>query len=576
MVEPNEIVMARRLIATRRFAEAMAVLGPMVRGARPDARGLALCVGVLLETGQVEPAAHQAERLVAMFPGEGLHHAVLGDCRRRQGRQAEAAACYVRAHERDGSLVGARLGLARCWRAMGRHARALAEAERAAGEHPGVFEATALAATLRHDLGDAEGAVALLRGAAEYGATDDRLWRLLAFVGNSCASVSAEELAAWHSTASSLMLPRGRAEGWDRRGGRGAGSGRLRVGLLSPDLREHPVSRFLRPFLARADASRVEFVGYHLSLAEDDRTREIAGHCAAWRNVAGMPDEALAAGIAADGVDVLLDLAGFTNGGRPRVLSACPAGRVVSWIGYAHGLGMPGVVRLSDACVEPESAEVRHIEGCFLADEPPAEARERRSRRSSGERATTLGCFASMARLTPATLDAWSAAMRGSPGVRLLVKNEALGDAAVRERLVAGLAARGVSPERVECRPRSPTRGEHYAAFDEVDVALDTFPYNGTTTTCDALAMGVPVVTARGGTPAGRVGESLLRAAGLGDAVAPSLGDFAGVVARWVSEGAGTDERRAEVRARVERSRLHDTALHARLVVQALEEIAGR
>lgn len=569
----SAIEVARELITARRFGDALAVLSPFLRGGRVEARGLSLAVGVLLETGQVEPAAYQAERLVGAFPGVGLHHAVLGDCRRRQGRLAEASASYERGLSLDGSLVGARLGLARCCRAMGKHAESLAHAERAAREHAGVFEATALAATIRHDLGDAQGAVSLLREAARQWPTDERVWRLMAFVGNSCASVSAEELAAWHSTASSLALHaapvvagvRGERDA-ERREGRP-----LRIVLLSPDLREHPVSRFVLAFVRAADRTRAEFVGYHLASEEDERTREVAGLCVGWRNVAGMPDGPLAAAIAAEGADVLVDLAGFTNGGRPRVVAARPARCVVSWIGYAHGLGMPGVVRLSDERVDRGSAEIAHVPGCFLADEPPREARERASRRSAADRAVTLGCFAGMSRLTEETLEAWAGAMRACPGTRLVLKNEALGDGVIRDRVVEALAGRGVERGRVEGRGRSATKAEHFAAFEDIDLALDTLPYNGTTTTCDALAMGVPVVTAVGETPAGRVGASLLAAAGLHDAVAASVGSFAEVVARWVSGGRFGDAARAERREMVGRSRLHDTGEHARAVLGVLD-----
>ena len=357
-----------------------------------------------------------------------------------------------------------------------------------------------------------------------------------------------------------------------------ASDGPLRVGVMSPDLRRHSVASFVGAIFEHAPGLGVELHVYATGPEHDEVSDRLARGARAWHRLGHATDEVIAQRIAADGLHVLVDLAGLTSGGRPRVLAMKPAPRIVTYCGYPDTTGLPTVdARLVDARTDPPGAErlaverLVRLEGCFLCYSPPVDGPASRPPAQEAG-AVTFASFNAVRKLNEPTLRRWRAVLDGVKGSRLLLKWGDVRDDGVREHVRAELARVGLA-DRTELIDKTPGWREHLLLYHRVDVALDTFPYHGTTTTCEALWMGVPVVTMSGRTHASRVGISLLHAVGLEDLVA---GDEAQFVAQAVALGNDAPRRaslHAALRERMSGSVLCDGPGFARRWVAALRSV---
>ncbi len=333
---------------------------------------------------------------------------------------------------------------------------------------------------------------------------------------------------------------------------------RLRIGYLSPDLRSHSVAHFLEPVLRAHDRGRFEVFAYADGNV-DGVTSSLAAHVDHLRRVKGTTDDELAAVLDGDALDVLVELAGHTGGNRQRLLARRRlATLTATYLGYPNTTGNPGIdVRVGDAVADgPEAAPASlGSEALWSMASPmwrfaPPELAPPIAGRPG--RPPTFGCFNNYKKLSPLVVSLWARVLRMAPGSRLLVKTRPLRDAAVAAAFRAELAAHGVEPDRVELRGWTESPRAHLDAYNEVDVALDSFPYHGTTTTVEALWMGVPVVSLAGDAHVSRVGSSLLRAVGRGEWCAATHDEY---VSRAVSLSRARPDRHA-LRAVVEASPL--------------------
>ncbi|MFT5390640.1 MAG: protein O-GlcNAc transferase, partial [Gammaproteobacteria bacterium] len=297
-------------------------------------------------------------------------------------------------------------------------------------------------------------------------------------------------------------------------------SRRLRIGYLSPDFRVHSVAYFLRPILAAHDKGAVEVHAFSNVQAPDDVTRELRGLCDMWHDVSGLDDQCVAAAIRDADIDVLVDLAGHTRNGRPGVLVHAPAPVQMTYLGYPNTTGVSTVkYRITDAVADPVghhedcyTETLLRVPGCFLSYTPPANAPAVDKRERCG---VVFGSFNELLKLTPRMLSVWCEILQAEPTAILMLKNAALSDAGTRRRLVERFQREGINESRLTLLGRTITTNAHLALYNDVDIALDTHPYNGTTTTCEALWMGTPVITLCEGPHAGRVSASILHALSL-------------------------------------------------------------
>lgn len=341
---------------------------------------------------------------------------------------------------------------------------------------------------------------------------------------------------------------------------------RLRIGYLSPDLRSHSVAFFFEPILENHDRRDHEIICYSSTVSPDAVTERLRARADGWREVLSMSESRVAEQIYADRIDVLIELAGHTADRRLLAMAYKPAPVQMTYLGYPATTGLAAVdYRMTDAlCDPPGMTEAYHTErllrldGCFLCYRPPEDAPAVAELPARANGFVTFGCFNSIVKVTIEMLRNWSKILRLVPGSKLILKDKGLASARTRGRMLAALAAEGVSSDRVELRGPEPSLRQHLSIYGSIDVALDTFPYCGTTTTCEALWMGAPVVSLAGRLHASRVGCSLLNAAGLSEWVASGEEDYVTRAARLASDLDALGQRRESMRTAMLHSPLLD------------------
>ncbi len=336
-------------------------------------------------------------------------------------------------------------------------------------------------------------------------------------------------------------------------------AGRLRVGYVSPDFRDHPVAYFVEPVLQHYDRSAFETYCYCDVRVPDERTRRLRECASVWRDTRALDDEALAKLVKDDRIDILVDLTGHTRDHRLLVFARRPAPIQVTWMGYPNTTGLSAVdYRISDRYADPPGmTETLHTERLMRMPEiympfavPLEDAPVQRP--PVLERGyVTFGSFNAAAKLTDTMLRVWSRVLRGVPTARLLILDVPEGRA--RERIVALLAQEGVERTRIELRARLSYR-EFWDAYNDVDIALDTHPCSGTTTTAHTLWMGVALVTLPGRAHASRVATTMLTNAGLARFAAASEDDYVQIAIDLAKGAALLVELRASMRERLLRS----------------------
>lgn len=580
---------------------------------------------VLRDLGRPAEAEASCRRAIELKPGAFRAHGNLGNALRDLGRLAEAEESYRRALERKSDSANTHRNLAGLLNELGRLAEAEQSARRALELEPNAPEAwNVLGVVLRRanrlteakaafaraielaptrpdahnnlgnllrELGEQQASEAELRRALELDPDDHEARSNLLFAIHHRRHTADEslELARAYGARVSLGLarptdaPRGEGERAD------AEPARLRVGLVSGDLCEHVVAFFLEGVLAHLDPKRIEIVAYPTRAVDDARSRKLRALCARWRPLTGRDDDAAARAIREDGVHVLLDLAGHTAHNRLPVFARRPAPVQASWLGYFDTTGLPEIDWvLADETAVPRGSEGRFTERvwylpdtrlCFTPPEgspavsPLPALAAHRAQGSGGDGAPlTFGCVQELAKVNDDVLDVWARIFRRLPNARLRMQSRAFADATVRSAFLERLRARGVPTSAVRLLGPVP-REAYLAGYSEIDVALDTFPYPGGTTTCEALWMGVPTLTLAGDDMLARQGASLMAAAGLTDWVTNDANAYvekAVALAADATSLAALASLRASLRARVSASPVFDASRFARNLEAAL------
>ncbi len=356
---------------------------------------------------------------------------------------------------------------------------------------------------------------------------------------------------------------------------------RLRIGYVSPDFRSHSVACFFEPLLSHHDPEVVETFCYSDAEKPDAVTARLKSLAGGWREVQGLPHERLAGQIRADGIDILVDLAGHTAHHRLLTFARKPAPIQVTYLGYPNTTGLSVMdYRFTDSYADPPGESDRwntetliRLPQGFLCYQPPAFAPPAAPLPARAAGPITFGSFNNLAKIRPEVIGLWAKILQALPDARLKIKNKSLRDALTRERIHELFAAAGIPPQRVELRGELPVIADHLALYGEIDIALDTFPYNGATTTCEALWMGVPVITLAGNAHAGCVGTSLLTHLGMSEFVAKDAEDYVRLALHWAHNRDALERLRAGLRERMAGSSLCDGKSFARQVEQAYREM---
>ena len=309
---------------------------------------------------------------------------------------------------------------------------------------------------------------------------------------------------------------------------------RLRIGYVSPDFRKHSVAYFIEPILSSHDESAFEVFCYSdVGIAD-----EITGHMQTlvrnWRDVHRLRDDKVERMIWEDKIDILIDLAGHTAKNRLSLFAREPAPIQVTYLGYPNTTGLTNMhYRITDALADPDgktdhlfTENLLRLPRGFLCYRPPVESPDIVQPPIMKSGNITFGSFNNRAKITPGVVKVWSEILKRVPGSRLVLKSKILSDPEVQQSLSDTFVQEGVSPEQVEFHGSIPNQYDHLTLYNSIDIALDTFPYNGTTTTCEALWMGVPVIVLKGDIHMSRVGVSLLTNAGVEELIADTPDDY--------------------------------------------------
>ena len=347
---------------------------------------------------------------------------------------------------------------------------------------------------------------------------------------------------------------------------------KLNIGYISPDFREHSIYYFITPLLRAHDRSQYEIFCYSDVSQPDWATAEIKALADHWRDIAHSPDEAVALTIERDGIDLLIDLAGHMTDNRLRVFAQKPAPVQMSWLGYPGTTGLPTIdYRLIDSITDPEgeadrchSEKLIRLPGCFLCYQPPDETLEPGPPPFDRSGIFTFGSFNTPEKINQTRLTVWSTILQQLPNSRLLLKGKHLNDHAVQGSFLDSFTSRGLDAARICFSPHLPSRKEHLALYNDIDLCLDPFPYNGTTTTLEALWMGVPVLTMLGERHASRVSASILQALGRPDLVTVTPQAYIDAAIRAGSTPVALGRQRSTLRRQLLASPLCDARLFAK------------
>ena len=479
-------------------------------------------------------------RALEIKPDYAEAHSNLGVTLREQGRLTEAEASYRRALEIKPDYAEAHSNLGNILLEQGRPTEAEASYRRALKIKPDYAEAHSnLLFALNYT--DSHHHAYRLEEAYRY--------------GQMAAGKVGKRFAAWR------CLPHPE---------------RLRVGLVSGDLRNHPVGYFLESVLAQVTSSRLELIAYPTDSKVDELTARIKPYFSAWKSLVGQSDEAAARLIHADGVHLLLDLSGHTEKNRLPIFAWKPAPVQASWLGYFATTGLAEMdFLLGDPYNTPAEEAGQFTETIWRLPEshlcftPPDVALEVGPLPALSFSSITFGCFNKLTKMNDNVVALWAKVLQAVPHSRLLLKARQLNDLRVRDITRQRFAAAGITSDRLLLEGGSP-RAEYLKAYNRVDIALDPFPYPGGTTSVEGLWMGVPVITRRGDRFLSHQGESIVNNAGLVDWIAANDDDYVAKAVLHATNLSGLAALRTTLRRQVLASPLCDAPRFARHMATAL------
>jgi protein O-GlcNAc transferase len=607
----KRLTKARALAQSGRLGEAAELIASVCREEPGNAEAWFMH-GILLGNAErLGEAVDCLRQAVKLQPGNARVHFNLGNLLSASGRLCDAAAAYEKAQILAPDQAEIARNLARVEVRQGRPAKAAEQYRRYLRARPDDACALANLGTCYFHLGELEAAASAYREALQrqpepgwmdgLAATLCRQGKIsealevhrevirrcpeetryrsnLLLSMNYLPGIAVQEMLKehrlWHQPGPGVP---GRKREFDNTPDPGR---RLRIGYVSADFRTHSVAYFIESLFDNHDDAEVETYAYACSPQRDVTTERLQAKIHHWRDLASLDDAAAFARIQNDAIDILVDLSGHTAGNRLPLFRAKPAPIQITYLGYPATTGLDAMdYRLTDWFADPSGHESHYSEqlirvpGCFLCYTPPSQSPPVAPPPAVTTRYVTFGSFNNQAKINEEVIALWSRLLNSVPDSRLLLKNPALSDPATADYCRALLARHAIDTHRVELLGLAVTTEAHLDTYRRVDIALDTFPYNGTTTTCEALWMGVPVIALAGHSHAGRVGVSLLTAVGLHDLVGGNPEDYLARAATLAGDTARLTKLRQSLHDTMKASLLCDGAAFARKIESAYRNV---
>ena len=519
------------LMRARRYDEAEAFFRELL-ARHPDYANAHINLGsLLMELGRTAEAIYLFRRAVALKPDEAAGHERLGVALKAAGRVREAVRSL-------------------------RHALQIAPEMAVAWNNLGACH---------FNLGESEAADAAFVRAIELDGRAAGAWHNRTFLAN-FMSLDRGEVFQRHCHYGAALRARTGPPDFDEGSNDFNPERRLRIGFVTGDLRRHSVAYFLLAAVRNLDRNSFELAAYSTSpFADDEMTAALRPNFLRWRNLHGLKDDAAVSAIRQDKPDIVFDLSGHAPYNRLELFARRLAPLQISWIGYPNTTGLDTIdYRLSDGVVDPDGDEYHterllRLDRPFLCYTPPAEAPEVASPPSLKNGHLTFGSFNARVKLGEECIALWAQVLLANPNSRLLLKSVlGLEELESKRALVDKFVAYGIASERIEVLGVDEDVGSHLATYGRIDIALDSCPYNGTTTTCEAMWMGVPLITLRGDRHASRVGHALLSYLGLEEYCASSAEEFVAITKSLSGDPERLSMLRQTMRERMAQSRLLD------------------
>lgn len=570
----------------RRFAEAVEQYQQASR-LQPDNAAIYNNLGNLLkELGRLDEAIASYQKALWLRLGFAEAYNNLGTAYQAQGRLAEAVEAYRSAVQLKPDYAAAHNNLGIALKAQGRFSEAVGHLRLAVELQPHYPEALNNLGAALSFLGESDEAIACYRRALELKPGDPKIRSSFLCALQYCQDVTPAELLAAHDEYENRHAAPLRAS-WRIHPQVRDANRPLRLGFVSPNFRHHPVGHFLIRVLENLNPRKAQgadlpaaVVCYHNRIAKDTLTARLQAAATLWRDVADKSDEELAERIRADHIDILFDLAGHTNRNRLLTFARKPAPIQITWMDYEGTTGLKAMdYLLADRYLVPPEAErwyrekVLRMPDSFVCYDPPQpQGRGRKIAPLMQGGAVTFGSFNLLSKITPHVVEIWARILHRVPHARLLLKYLGLDDPATGSNYRQLFTQQGIAPDRVELQGWSPY-AEFLQLYQRIDIALDPFPYSGGLTTCEALWMGVPVVTCPGETFASRHGLSLLSTIGLTETIAQDFDDYVKIAVDLANEPSRLATIRSGLRQQVEQSPLCDGKRFAKNLMTLLRQV---
>lgn len=516
--------------------------------------------------GDPAEAANAYRRALALKPDYVEALSNLGNALQELKQFDDAIACYARALTLRPNFAAIYVNLGGALQQMGRLEEAVEAYGHALSFAPGAADANSNLGNALRDLGRLDEAIEAFQRALaakpDYVKAHSNLLFCLNYAPDLPAETIFAEYRRWNARHAKPLAPAAPRYALVRDPER-----RLRVGYVSPDLRRHSARHFIEPLFERHDKSAVEVFAYAEIMREDDVSARLKGWTDHWLRTTGMSDEALAERIRDDGIDVLVDFAGHTNGNRLLVFARRPAPVQVSWLGYGYTTGLDAIdYFLADARFAPPGSEGLFSERLarlptFGAYRPADDMGEPAPRRDPAQ-PITFGSLTRSVRVNHRVTRAWAEILKATPGSRLVLNSLNFRSAALQRQLAERFASLGVEQERLAMGYDSPP----WDVLRSFDISLDCFPHNSGTTLYESLWLGVPFVTLAGRPSVGRLGAAILAAVGHPEWIASSEAEYVEKAAALAADASRLAEIKAALRDDVRASPLLDEFGFARAV----------
>jgi protein O-GlcNAc transferase len=531
------------------------------------------------DKGQLDEAIAAYLQAIALNPKLSDAHNNLAIALKDKGRTDEAIAAFRRAIALNPNLPDAHNNLSIVLKDSGQLDEAIIACLQAIALRPNFPEAHDNLGSALSDIGQLDKSLAAHRQAVvlrpDYAKAHSNLLLTLQYHPSCAAQTIFEEHLRWNRQHADPLKHLIQTHKNDRNPDR-----RLRIGYVSPDFRDHVVCHYVLPLLAKHDHGQFEIYCYAQVPVPDDMTRRVQQHADAWRSIVGLSDSAVAQMIRDDQIDILIDLSGHTAGYRLLVFAQKPAPVQVTYLGYPATTGLETIdYRLTDALADPPSLtdslcseQLIRLPKCAWCYQAPQQTPAVNALPALQSHHITFGSFNNFTKMNESILKWWAKILHQVPQSRLLFKSKALVSESAREKARQFMRESGIRPDRLDLRVWAPA-SKHLALYNQIDIALDTYPYHGTTTTCESLWMGVPVVTLAGQTHVSRVGVSLLQNVGLAEMIGSTPEQYVQIAVDLTNNLPRLAELRSTLRQQMERSPLMDAPKFARNIEAAYRQM---